>query len=63
MKLRKNGLAPNSGPVIGKWMHGALLKFHDNYRNSSNHENLGDSNIKVIIIVKMKFNPPKNIII
>jgi len=56
MKLRENGLSPNSGPVLGKWMHGALLKFHDNYRKGTNHQNLGDPNIKVHIIITMKFN-------
>ena len=49
MKLRENGLSPDSEPVVGKWMHGALLKFHDNYQGGANLKNLGDPGIKVII--------------
>ena len=47
MKLRESGRAPNSEPVQGKWMHGSLLRFHENYRDRVSHENLGDQNIKV----------------
>ena len=49
MKLRESGIAPNSQPVEGKWMHGSLLRFHENYRSRVSHENLGDQNITVIL--------------
>ena len=47
MELRKNGLGPNAPPVDGKWMHGALLKFHENYAGGKRLKFLGDSEIKV----------------
>ena len=47
MELRRNGLSPNTPPVEGKWMHGALLKFHENYSGGKRHKFLGDSEIKV----------------
>ena len=47
IELRKNGLGPNAPPVEGKWMHGALLKFHENYAGGKRLKFLGDSEIKV----------------
>ena len=47
MELRKNGLGPNAPPVQGKWMHGALLKFHENYSGGKRLKFLGDAEIKV----------------
>ena len=46
MELRCNGMGPNAAPVQGKWMHGALLKFHENYSGGKRLKCLGDSEIK-----------------
>ena len=49
MELRRYGKV--QGPIVGKWLHGGMIKFFDNRKKRGLQDGLGDPHIKVVVSI------------